>query len=46
MLDQETSEMSAAAVNEWLANNYQNMETATINYPACWYDSTDGTCSA
>lgn len=46
MQNQEISQMSATAVNEWLAKNLQNMEMATLNYPACWYDGSDGTCSA
>ena len=35
-----------ANVNEWLAKNYEHMKTATVNTPACWYDGSDGTCSA
>jgi hypothetical protein len=46
MQNEEMSQMNATFINEWLERNLQNMEAATINAPACWYDGTDGTCSA
>ncbi len=33
-------------VNAWLAKNIEHMEASTVNAPACWYDGSDGTCSA
>ena len=45
MLNQGMSQMGAN-VNAWLAMNMEHMEASTINAPACWYDGTDGTCSA
>lgn len=33
-------------LNAWLALNIQHMKESTIIAPACWYDGSDGTCSA
>lgn len=38
--------INAAIVNTWLALNIKHMEMATVNAPSCWYDGSDGTCSA
>ena len=35
-----------AVIKTWLAINIKHMEDATVNAPACWYDGSDGTCSA
>lgn len=33
-------------LNKWLEVNVAHMKESTILTPACWYDGTDGTCSA
>lgn len=33
-------------LNKWLEVNVAHMKESTILTPACWYDGSDGTCSA
>lgn len=33
-------------LNAWLLLNIQHMKDASIQAPVCWYDGSDGTCSA
>lgn len=50
MYDLETpivqEEINMDDLNEWLEANTKHMEEVSVEMPACWYDGTDGTCSA
>ncbi len=46
MKDVDVKSINAAVVNTWLAMNLKHMEMATVSAPSCWYDGSDGTCSA
>lgn len=39
-------EINLEEVNVWLESNVAHMQDSTIQAPACWYDGSDGTCSA